>query len=397
MRPHDRRALAGALACAALAAGCEFADGLAPRGRSVPVVHAVLNPSVGAQVILLERSLSGAVNVEDGGFLPGEPILSSGGDPISGALVIVYNTRGDSVIALEDRLTRPDGRGAGVYRFFHPAFPGPSGPPNQLTLLPGAEHRLLVVTPEGDTVRGTTIIPGMTRPAPVTSQRFNVDRDTLRFEWAPAAETRQYVMRVETPFGPFFLFTDSLTMRLPPTLRNFYATGLPRVFVPGFRQRAALAAADRNYFDYYRSRSDPFTGTGLISHIEGGIGLFGSYVPMEWRDLWVEGDVDRPIEGYYARTAPPLADPPPIFIPLEMQLWVEAGRSPARVSGSHTTSLGTMASGILGSLDGDRLTLAFLPSTSHADTLALFTGTFAGDSIAGSIQGIRVVMRKPRL
>jgi hypothetical protein len=33
---------------------------------------------------------------------------------------------------------------------------------------------------------------------------------------------------------------------------------------------------DTNYYDFVRSRSDPFTGRGFLNHLEGGIGVFGS-------------------------------------------------------------------------------------------------------------------------
>ena len=94
---------------------------------------------------------------------------------------------------------------------------------------------------------------------------------------------KQYALRIETPFGPFFLFTDTTALDVAGSLRNFLTEDLGRAFVPGFDQELVLGAVDANFFDYYRSGSDPFTGTGLINHLEGGIGLFGAYVPRSAR------------------------------------------------------------------------------------------------------------------
>ena len=47
---------------------------------------------------------------------------------------------------------------------------------------------------------------------------------------------------------------------------------------PGFRQDVLVAAVDSNFYDYYRTNNDPFTGAGIISRLTGGLGLFGSLV-----------------------------------------------------------------------------------------------------------------------
>src|SRR5687768_12224632 len=124
-----RRVLPLAVITAAVASACQFDTITVPDGRERPVVHAVLNPWTADQTILLERTLTGRVTIDDD--LPPnrvDPIVSGGGVPISGARVVIYNAGNDSVVAVEDVTVRDDGRGAGVYRFRNSAI-GPNGDP----------------------------------------------------------------------------------------------------------------------------------------------------------------------------------------------------------------------------------------------------------------------------
>ena len=155
-------------------------------------------------------------------------------------------------------------------------------------------YQLRVRTPDGAVVTGTTVIPDI---APVGAgarlDLFNRDRDSLRLTWRDVAGARAYLVRVESPFGAFLLFTDSTHITLKGDLRNYFASSLQRVFIPGFRQRVSVAAVDSNFFDYYRSRNDPFTGSGIINNLEGGIGLFGAAVNISARTLDVVQDAAR--------------------------------------------------------------------------------------------------------
>ena len=45
---------------------------------------------------------------------------------------------------------------------------------------------------------------------------------------------------------------------------------------------------DENYFDYYRRVSDFSTATGLVMHLAGGIGVFGSVVTLATRTIVVK-------------------------------------------------------------------------------------------------------------
>src|SRR5205814_8164837 len=129
------------------------------------------------------------------------------------------------------------------------------------------------------------------------------DRGSLGVAWKGAAAARAYALRVESPFGLFFLFTDSLRFSITGELRNLFANGLPRVFIPGFRQGMLIAAVDSNFFDYYRTNNDPFTGTGIISRLTGALGMFGSMVTLNSGTLTVVADQTEPIEGRFRVTS----------------------------------------------------------------------------------------------
>ena len=74
-----------------------------------------------------------------------------------------------------------------------------------------------------------------------------------------------------------YLVTDSLGIALPADLYNPFAgdSGRP-VFEVGREYTLGVAVTDTNYYDYVRSRSDPFTGRGFLNRLDGGIGVFGS-------------------------------------------------------------------------------------------------------------------------
>jgi hypothetical protein len=75
-----------------------------------------------------------------------------------------------------------------------------------------------------------------------------------------------------------YLFTDTLGVALPGDLVNPFEggdAGRP-VFGVGREYSLTVAVTDTNYYDFVRSRSDPFTGRGFLNHLEGGIGVFGS-------------------------------------------------------------------------------------------------------------------------
>lgn len=371
----DRRVInAAAVAAIVGATACDLGSVTVPKTSPSVVVHSVLNASAPNQVVLVERSLTGAVTIPDTTFNPNDPIVSAGGIPVSGAIVEISDSAGTVFKGVEDKTVFGSGQGAGVYRV----------PLGGGLLQRGERYRLHVHTAEGEDLTGFTRVP---RPEVSStgglSRTFNRDHDTLVVSWNEAADTRAYALRVESPFGPFFLFTDSLRFRLTGDIRNLFANDLQHVFIPGFRQDVLVAAIDSNFFDYYRTNNDPFTGTGIISRIDGGLGLFGSMVVLSSGTITVTADQTDPIAGRYRASAAP--DP---LTPASLNLYVEspAARAglPASLSGRYVTA-GPVghADGLIGHIDGTSVSIALLGNQLAGDTVDVFTGEFDGKTITG--------------
>jgi hypothetical protein len=398
-----RRTAAGFGTCALLAAACEFGEKVVPPGVERPVVHAVLNPAAGTGIVLVERTLTGRVEARDDSLAsPNDPIRSAGGVPITGARVVVSDARGNFVVAEEQRLlTQPVG--TGVYRFPNIAVPEPpprpgGAPRTGVAIVPGGRYQLRVETPDGTVVTGETTVPGAPgRPGgeSFSALTFNRDRDTLALTWPEVPGARSYALQVETPYGSFFLFTDSTSLRLTGGLRNLFAERLPRVFQTGFTQYLYVAAVDSNYFDYYRSTNSPFTGSGIINRLSGGIGLFGSYVPILSRAVFVRADNHDPLDGrYQART----------YNGTEiLRLWVDTREGGiAEVTGAYRLPTDDQY-GVLGTLDGTRLRLRVIQRNDARFVFRTLDGTVRGDTITLTVGGAvtpddpktRVFVREP--
>jgi hypothetical protein len=375
----DRRAaLALVLGATAAAAACDLGTVTVPKTIPKIVVHAVLNASAPTQVVFVERTLTGTITVPDTTFNPNDPIVSAGGIPVTGATVEITDSAGTVLRAVEDKIVLANGQGAGVYRV------SLSGAGIRL----GERYRLHVQTAEGDDLTAVTRVP---RPEVTSSggltRTFNRDHDTLLVKWKAAAATRAYALRVESPFGPFFLFTDSLQFRLTGDARNLFAGSLQRVFIPGFRQDVLVAAVDSNFFDYYRTNNDPFTGTGIISRINGGLGLFGSIVLLSSGTLTVTADQTEPIEGRYRVTSPVIDPTAPVSITLYVESPAPKSGIPAALSGRYVTGGPTgRADGIVGKLNGTSVSFALLANQLAGDTVDVFTGTFDGTTITGKYE-----------
>ena len=375
--------LAAAWAPLALAA-CEFDKRTIGPGSEQIVVHGVLNPGQYAQLILLERTLTGRVTVDDDiSFDPRNPVVTGGGVPVSSALVIVYGPLGDSVVAREEPSA------PGVYAFVNATDEPPDGR-GALPIVPGSRYRLRIESPDGQVVTGATRIPDVRSiPPGAPFERFNRDRDSIFLFWEDVPGASRYALRIDTPRGPFLSFVDSLEYLVSGKLRNTFAEGFPSVFVPGFVQHLSIGAVDTNYFDYYRSANDPFTGSGLINRLEGGIGLFGSYVMMRNRLLTVEATVDQSPEGRYARTLGGSAS-----VPVIMHLYIDAQVGGVlQVTGNHTLSSDFGQRGLIGTARGPDITIAFLRDQFIGDTLMVLDGRIDGPEIRGLIRatGERVV------
>lgn len=381
---------AAALLAVLLLAGCEFDERAIGVGRAQPVVHGVLDPAKLDAVILVEELLTGRVRVDEGTPDADDPIVSGGGIPISGARVVVTAATGDSAVAVEVIGTRSDGKGAGVYRIRNGASPQPTER-DWLVLLPGRTYALRVDTPDGATVRGATTIPSST-PARVNPSLtpFNRDRDSLFLQWGEVPLAHRYALRVDSPRGPFVVFVDSLEYLVAGDLRNIFSEGVPSTFVPGFRQTVTVGAVDQNYYDYFRSRNSLFTGRGLINHLQGGIGLFGSYVMLRGVTLNVTATVDDPLEAPYQRFGGT-----PGIAPRGLVLYVESASSRAlrQVSGSWLADGSAEPRGLIGTLDSNnRLTLAMLRGQFADDTVDVLDLAWDGLALLGSMRETGVLV-----
>jgi len=382
-----RRALGGALAATALWA-CESSPVEVASPTAAIVVHAVLNPDVTEQLLLVESSLTGRVDINDGlRFDPLDPIRTAGGSPISSADVRLLSD-GDTVgVRATETIVRARGTGRYVV------------PRSALAIQPGRRYRLRVRTTDGREVTGETLVPGappgytVGAGAVAVPVSFERSRDTLQLRWPAVRGARTYAIRVETPYGPWALFADSTQFNLSGGLRNFFADGLPSVWFPGFVQTATVVAVDVNFYDYNRSGNDPFGGTGLISSVRGGIGVFGSLLNMLRREVSVTQRARVPLDARWRgmNSAGAAA---------EMDLWVDVeAATVSSVSGREVTPTPRY---LLGTLRGENLRLVTLLAGSSADTVSVFSARLSGDSLVGSYDsrfattGARVYRRVAR-
>jgi hypothetical protein len=362
------------VACMAIgAAGCEFGKTVVASPRPTAVVHAVLNPDAAEQVILLEESLTGRVTIDDSVALnPNDPIVSAGGQPITGATVELGRTDTLARVIASESTILVNGVARGTGRYVVPR--------SALVIAPGVRYALRIATGDGRTINGETTVPGplpgWTPGAGSTSLDvlFNRSTDTLRLFWPAVPNTRTFAIRIDTPNGPWFLFSDSTRFDLAGSLRNFFADGLPSVWYPGFRQAASVHAVDKNFYDYYRSGNDPFGGTGLISSVQGGLGLFGSLMPQVTRGVEVRQTPQAPLDARWSGTNP-------AGMAAALDLWLETpGPTISSVSGRVVLP---SVQFVLGTLKGATLRLAVIDPVAR-DTVGVFNGTLFADSISGT-------------
>ncbi|MDB4874600.1 MAG: hypothetical protein JWM41_1046 [Gemmatimonadetes bacterium] len=376
----------------ALVTACDLGTITVPKTAPTVVVHGVLNPNSTSQVVLVEQTLTGTITIPDTGFDAADPIVSAGGVPVRGALVEITDPAGKVTRAIEDAtVPAANGKGAGVYRF---PMPG-----NSLVL--GGRYQLHVHTSAGDDVRASTRIPRATvRSVGGLTRTFNRDHDVLSTSWSGVDLHRTYAVRIESPFGPFFLFTDSTHFRTTGELRNLFSNELERVFIPGFRQEMVVAAVDSNFYDYYRTNNDPFTGSGIISRVTGGLGMFGSIVELNTGTISVVADQTEPIESRFRLLT---GDPSTATYASQITLYIESKAArdnlPSALSGRYATpNPNSRTDGVVGELLGSSVTLALLGNQLAGDTLEVFTGQLRGDTLVGSYRthpGAAVFLRSP--
>lgn len=268
------------LVLAAAATGCVETTSLSPDANTL-VVHAVLDPGVQHQLIVVQTT-TGAVDEQR---------------QVTGAVVTIATPDGRTLTAVERRDT------AAVTGFV--PFPtvttiydldvGGAG------LIPGGTYQLRVVAPDGRTVTGRTTIPNaIPSMAAAPTQTIDRTRDTVSLQWPRVAGARSYQVFVRSTASTYTLFADT-SVALPGTAQSLYgnsarctAESIPSAiacsfaFVSGLTSQLAVIAVDENYFDYYRGTSDLSTATGLVMHLDGGIGVFGSVVTIATRTIVVK-------------------------------------------------------------------------------------------------------------
>ena len=377
----DLRTAATIATLALVAAACEIERVEIPQPPRGLALHGVLSATASTQAVLLERTRNGSVDYTGGILDPVDPIVSARGTAESGATVRIVTPAGDTLLATEDADRLGDGRGSGVYRF---TLPGAA-------LQRAAAYDLAIVTRTGETLTARTSVPGGNPAMTATQRVFDRASDTVYVQWPAVSGARAYFVRIESPYGPRTFFTESATLRLTGTLRNPDATGLPRMFLPGFLQSVTVSAVDANYYDWYRTHNNSVTGEGLINRVRGGIGVFGSVVRLTYERWDVTAPQTDPESGTFDfdGSAFDRASTPN----LTLSLWVESrsARSdqPDVISGRYYKrpvlgARGCQVCGLLGTVRDGHVTLALLEDWFAHDTADVFTGEIRGDTLIGN-------------
>lgn len=393
MRSEPRVAGVAAL-CALSITACELERVAVPQPPAQLALHGVLSATAASQTVLLERTRNGSVTFTGGSVDPLDPVASARGTPESGARMRLTTPAGDTLFAREDAFSRTDGKGAGVYRF---ALPGGA-------LQRNGVYRLLVQTRGGDSVLAETSVPSGNPAVNATQRVFDRVRDTAKLQWAAAPGARAYFVRIESPFGPRTFFTESTSIRLTGGLRNTDATGLPKMFFPGFLQAVTVSAVDSNYYDWYRTHNNSVSGEGVVNRVSGGIGVFGSIVRLLFESWDVTAPQTDPESGAFDFDG---TDAERATTPnLTLMLWVESrsARSdqPDVITGRYFKrpvlgARGCQVCGMMGTVRDGHVVVSLLADWYAQDTADVFTGQIRGDTLIGSYRfsgPVRFLRRK---
>jgi hypothetical protein len=370
---------------------CEFGEKTIALGEEMIVVHGILNTTDRTQVVLLERSFTGSrPTTGEGRFDPNNPIVSGFGAPISGAVVTVTDAVTGLVMTAAERRTS-NGQATGIYAISLNAYTE-NGAPAQIVR--GRRYNLRVEA-LGKVATSSTLVPDAPAAIATPGEAFNRDHQAISLPIRDVQQARAYWIYLTAPFSAYSVFTLDQAVAISGQARNFFTDDLIRLFAPGFVQTLAVSAVDSNVYDYYRSGNDPFSGAGLISRIEGGLGLFGSLVVVDRRNLDVTQDpTGDPIEGSYTlRSVGNISNAKP-DVPPEMKLYLESEGAtddrPDRISGSWTEGsivTGIRRGAIFGTRLNDRLDLRVLTGQSTAFANYEFDLIVRGDSLRGSVNG----------
>ena len=197
---------------------------------------------------------------------------------VSGAQVSLELPDGRTILASEERDTTRL-----VTRYFEQPLSSVYHFPLRslgTTVQPGGAYRLRVTTRDGRVVTGRTVVPSavaVSLAAPRDS--FGLRLDTLLMRWprVPGARTYQVAVRpLSRTFALTFFADTSASL-----YGSMTSSDGRQLFVRGQEHEVVVLAVDDNYYDYYRRGTDSFTGVGVISHLDGAVGLFGSIVELK--------------------------------------------------------------------------------------------------------------------
>jgi Domain of unknown function (DUF4249) len=374
MRP--RLALLPLLPLMPLAAACKLTEvTVAPSARMV-VVQSVLSRTADSQFVVVEYSLAGnAVPGPTGDSVPPD----SPEFPVHGARVTIAHENGVCVRQVDVLVEQPPAThgavASGVY----------SGPVCHAA--PGDVLTLHVSTPDGDTVTGTTTMPGAAERdvriaggVPVVggdTLALDRTRDTVKLGVTAisAAGMQVEVRPTVNYFGNgrnvLYAITDTLGMALPGNLVDPFEGDSGRtIFRAGRYYTLAVALMDQNYWDFARSRTDPITGQGFINHLDGGLGVFGGVETTKYV-LRVTAPQTDPREGVYRATGTLGGTPVDITFDLYLDE-IEHGAFSAFIDGTWTQGpLHLSGDGTFGYGQPDSLTLLFGSGVSRSGTYTL--------------------------
>jgi len=376
----SRRLLA--LALAVVLGGCSIEEVEVPRTKPRLSLHAVLSATAPSQVMLLERTRTGSVTIVGEPFELENPFVNDAGIAEPNALATLVAPDGHVYTGLED-LT-PGGSGAGVYRF---PLPG-------ALLDRSGSYRLTVLTTSGERLYSESAVPDGVAAEIADDTTFDRAADTLLLAWPRSARARSYFVRVETPFGPRAFFTTDTSVRLSGDLRNVNLSTLRHVFIPGFPQAVTVSAVDSNFYDWFRSQNGELSGEGLVNHMQGGLGVFGSLVRLRYLALTVIAPQPEPIAGTFVFTGTPDEQLSAPYSRLDLYVESRAARADQddALSGRYTRQMrlgdiGCPVCGLLGTARGGHVELAFLGGWFASDTAEYLTGELHGDTIVGRYRG----------
>ena len=305
------------------------------------------------QVVLVERTLTGAVDIPDTSFDSTDPIVSAGGIPIIGRDGRDHRLDGDVSRGVEDRTCRTRRQGLGRLSRSDPRA------------VARARRAISAAHSHAGRRRGDGVDANSARPtcdgrrphAHVQSRSRRVRRAVAR------ARRRAQLRRARRePVRAVLSVHRQPAVRLTGDLRNLFAGELQRVFIPGFRQDIIVAAVDSNFYDYYRTNNDPFTGAGIISRDQRRARNVRIDREAEHGTLTVTADQTEPIEGRF-RVQPPVDSRSPVA-PFTLYVESPASKSdlPAALSGRYAaTGPNARVDGVIGKLSGTTWRSRFSP------------------------------------